>query len=112
MAPWQRITALYKATRMAKQQAVAGNKAFSPLLSEGVVFNGIICCSGSIGVDPKTGKMVQGTIADRTVSEKLLIIFIPFLYDNIRRFLLPFRKRSNLLHSPLLDLLLLILGTV
>ncbi|KAJ5490278.1 hypothetical protein N7453_011103 [Penicillium expansum] len=31
----------------------------SPLMSQGIICNGMIYCSGSLGLDPKTGKFVQ-----------------------------------------------------
>ncbi|KAK4867907.1 hypothetical protein LT330_007566 [Penicillium expansum] len=39
----------------------------SPLMSQGIICNGMIYCSGSLGLDPKTGKFVSGDAADRTV---------------------------------------------
>ncbi|KAM0540809.1 hypothetical protein ACHAPJ_013497 [Fusarium lateritium] len=37
-----------------------------PFLSQGVVVGNIVYVSGSLGMDPITGKMIEGTIADRT----------------------------------------------
>ncbi|KAJ5786792.1 uncharacterized protein N7503_012004 [Penicillium pulvis] len=39
----------------------------SPLMSQGIVCNGMIYCSGSLGLNPKTGKFVDGDVSDRTV---------------------------------------------
>ncbi|OJI99330.1 hypothetical protein ASPVEDRAFT_124424 [Aspergillus versicolor CBS 583.65] len=39
----------------------------SPLMSQGIIINGTIYCSGSLGIDPKTGKFVDGDASDRTV---------------------------------------------
>ncbi|CAG7956402.1 unnamed protein product [Penicillium salamii] len=39
----------------------------SPLMSQGIISNGMIYCSGSLGLDPKTGKFVSGDASDRTV---------------------------------------------
>ncbi|KAL4878157.1 ankyrin repeat-containing domain protein [Aspergillus karnatakaensis] len=39
----------------------------SPLMSQGIVSNGMLYCSGSLGIDPKTGKFVDGDASDRTV---------------------------------------------
>ncbi|CAI7675464.1 unnamed protein product [Penicillium palitans] len=39
----------------------------SPLMSQGIICNGMIYCSRSLGLDPKTGKFVSGDAADRTV---------------------------------------------
>ncbi|CAG8908922.1 unnamed protein product [Penicillium egyptiacum] len=37
-----------------------------PILSQGMVVGNMVYCSGQLGVDPTTGKMVEGTIQDRT----------------------------------------------
>ncbi|CAK7207592.1 hypothetical protein SEUCBS139899_010402 [Sporothrix eucalyptigena] len=37
-----------------------------PVFSQAIKSNGMVYCSGQVGVDPKTGEMVQGTIQDRT----------------------------------------------
>ncbi|KAJ5400499.1 hypothetical protein N7465_010988 [Penicillium sp. CMV-2018d] len=37
-----------------------------PILSQGMVVGNMIYCSGQLGVDPTTGKMVEGTVQDRT----------------------------------------------
>jgi 2-iminobutanoate/2-iminopropanoate deaminase len=39
----------------------------APFLSQGIVVNGMVYCSGQIGQDPETGKVVEGTVQDRTV---------------------------------------------
>ncbi|KAL4909136.1 hypothetical protein BDW74DRAFT_165746 [Aspergillus multicolor] len=41
--------------------------ASSPLMSQALIHNGTIYCSGSLGIDPKTGKFVSGDVSDRTV---------------------------------------------
>jgi len=38
-----------------------------PILSQGIVYNGVVYVSGSLGIIPSTGKFVDGTVADRTV---------------------------------------------
>ncbi|KAL4965330.1 Endoribonuclease L-PSP/chorismate mutase-like protein [Aspergillus stella-maris] len=38
----------------------------SPYLSQATVVGNIAFCSGQLGIDPKTGKMVEGTVKDRT----------------------------------------------
>ena len=43
-----------------------------PLLSQGVVCNGMVYVSGSLGIIPSTGKFVEGTVADRTVGNIFL----------------------------------------
>lgn len=54
---------------MAPAKAVLTSKAPAPIpqLSQAVVYNGMVYCSGSLGIDPATGKMVEGTVKDRTV---------------------------------------------
>ncbi|EGO55687.1 hypothetical protein NEUTE1DRAFT_67548 [Neurospora tetrasperma FGSC 2508] len=53
---------------MALAKAVLTSKAPKPIpqLSQAVVYNGMVYCSGSLGIDPATGKMVEGTVKDRT----------------------------------------------
>lgn len=55
------------------KQVVFTDKAPAPLpvLSQGIIHNGMVFCSGQIGTDPATGKMVEGTVQDRTVSHFL-----------------------------------------
>ena len=38
-----------------------------PFYSQAIICNGMVYCSGSIGVDPVTSQMVEGGIGDRTV---------------------------------------------
>jgi enamine deaminase RidA (YjgF/YER057c/UK114 family) len=38
-----------------------------PFYSQGVIAGDMVYVSGSLGIDPATGKMVERTIADRTV---------------------------------------------
>lgn len=38
-----------------------------PFLSQATVFNGLVFCSGALGVNPETMTMVEGTISNRTV---------------------------------------------
>ncbi|KAI8294280.1 hypothetical protein K4K59_005188 [Colletotrichum sp. SAR11_240] len=37
-----------------------------PPLSQAMVYGGFVFCSGSIGMNPQTNSIVEGTIADRT----------------------------------------------
>lgn len=37
--------------------------------SQGIVYNGLVYCSGSVGMDPKTNKIVEGGVEQRTVRE-------------------------------------------
>jgi enamine deaminase RidA (YjgF/YER057c/UK114 family) len=38
-----------------------------PFLNQATIVGNILFCSGQLGVDPKTGKMVEGSVKDRTV---------------------------------------------
>ncbi|KXX77296.1 2-iminobutanoate/2-iminopropanoate deaminase [Madurella mycetomatis] len=53
---------------MASPEAVLTDKAPKPIpqLSQAVKYNGIVYCSGSLGIDPKTSQFVEGTIQART----------------------------------------------
>ncbi|PGH00645.1 hypothetical protein AJ79_08161 [Helicocarpus griseus UAMH5409] len=53
---------------MSGKQVILTDKAPKPLpvLSQAVVHNGMIYCSGSLGMDPITGDMVGGAIGART----------------------------------------------
>ncbi|RAK85709.1 YjgF-like protein [Aspergillus costaricaensis CBS 115574] len=37
-----------------------------PFLSQGIVVGDMVYCSGQVGVNPTTGKMVEGSIQERT----------------------------------------------
>lgn len=54
---------------MAERKAIrtAGAPAPRPSNSQAVIFNGMIFCSGAIGVDPKTSQLVSGGITGRSV---------------------------------------------
>lgn len=58
---------------MPSPQPVQTDAAPAPisLFSQAQVYNGLVYCSGNIGIDPKTGKLVEGTVTDRTVSKPL-----------------------------------------
>ncbi|EAS32098.3 endoribonuclease L-PSP [Coccidioides immitis RS] len=53
---------------MAEKRAVFTEKGVPPLpvLSQAVVHNGMIYCSGSVGLDPATKEMVSGGVGQRT----------------------------------------------
>ena len=38
-----------------------------PFLSQGLVVDNMVYCSGQVGADPQTGKLVEGSIKERTV---------------------------------------------
>lgn len=54
---------------MPQKEAVSTDKAPPPLpfFSQAIKCQGMVYCSGSIGVDPKTSKLVDGGVADRCV---------------------------------------------
>jgi enamine deaminase RidA (YjgF/YER057c/UK114 family) len=55
---------------MATKTPILTDKAPKPLpgiYSQAIVANGVVYCSGSIGMDPVTGKLVEGDIKARTV---------------------------------------------
>jgi len=58
-----------------QKQVILTEKAPAPIsvLSQGVVVNGVVYCSGQIGMDPSTMKLVEGSVSDRTVSTVLSI---------------------------------------
>lgn len=54
---------------MAPKQVVLTEKAPKPLAgiySQAIVANGFVYCSGQVPMDPASGKLVEGTIGDRT----------------------------------------------
>lgn len=38
-----------------------------PVLNQGLVVGDMVYCSGQVGNDPATGKLVKGSVQDRTV---------------------------------------------
>lgn len=69
----------------------------SPLMSQGIICNGMIYCSGSLGLDPKTGKFVSGDAADRTVSQVTrTILYMGYLTSQTRFKLFATSSRSLL----------------
>ncbi|PSR90886.1 Endoribonuclease L-PSP/chorismate mutase-like protein [Coniella lustricola] len=52
---------------MAKAESVHTTKAPAPLpqFSQAVKYNGMVYCSGNIGLNPETNKMAEGTVKDR-----------------------------------------------
>ncbi|OJD18231.1 hypothetical protein AJ78_01731 [Emergomyces pasteurianus Ep9510] len=53
---------------MASKKVILAEKAPKPrpVLSQAIVYNGMIHCSGSLGMDPATEKMVEGPVGART----------------------------------------------
>ena len=54
---------------MPTRQVVKTEKAPAPLpvYSQAISCNGMVYCSGQVGLNPETMEMVEGGIADRTV---------------------------------------------
>ena len=54
---------------MTLKESVLTDKAPAPMpfFSQAIKCNGMVYCSGSIGMDPKTNKLVEGSVGDRTV---------------------------------------------
>ncbi|RMJ09894.1 hypothetical protein CDV36_010473 [Fusarium kuroshium] len=52
---------------MASRTAVVTPNAppAAPFMSQAIISNGLVFCSGSLGLDPKTGKFVEGDVSDR-----------------------------------------------
>lgn len=49
---------------------VLTDKAPAPLpgiYSQAIIANGVVYCSGAVGMDPATGKLVEGDVKARTV---------------------------------------------
>ena len=55
---------------MSKLEAVLTSDAPKPLpqFSQAVKYNGLVYCSGSIGLNPQTLQLAEGSVKDRTVS--------------------------------------------
>ncbi|KUJ24578.1 YjgF-like protein [Mollisia scopiformis] len=53
---------------MVMKEAVKTDKAPPPMpfLSQAIKCGGMVYCSGSVGMDPTTSKLVEGSVADRT----------------------------------------------
>jgi enamine deaminase RidA (YjgF/YER057c/UK114 family) len=45
-----------------------GAPAPPPFLSQANIMGNFVFCSGQVGMNPETGKMVEGSIQERTVS--------------------------------------------
>ncbi|RSM08739.1 hypothetical protein CEP52_004442 [Fusarium oligoseptatum] len=51
---------------MAARQAINRHDYSSPYLSEATVHNGLVFCSGKVGLDAKTGALVSDDVAEQT----------------------------------------------
>lgn len=58
---------------MPTRLAVHTEKAPPPLpyYSQAIIYNGMVYCSGSLGMDPETKILVETGIGDRTVSRPI-----------------------------------------
>lgn len=66
---------------MPSKQAIFTDKVLHTIpsvYSQAIVSNGTVYCSGVIGVDPKTGVLIEGNVQDRTVSIQLSHRMISF----------------------------------
>lgn len=54
---------------MSTIQVVKTTNAPTPVshFSQARIWNGVVYCSGDIGLDPKSSRLVDGTTTDRTV---------------------------------------------
>ena len=52
---------------MNSKQPVNRENFSSPLYSEAIIHGGLIYCSGKVGLDPKTGNLMTGGVAEETV---------------------------------------------
>lgn len=59
----------YTTIKMSKIESVLTDKAPKPLpqFSQAIKHNGLVFCSGNIGLDPATSVAIEGTVKDRTV---------------------------------------------
>jgi enamine deaminase RidA (YjgF/YER057c/UK114 family) len=61
---------------MASKTPILTEKAPAPLpgiYSQAIIANGMVYCSGSVALDPETGKLIDGDIQAHTV--RLILIF-------------------------------------
>lgn len=42
--------------------------------SQAIIHNGMVYCSGNVGMDPSTKEIISGTVTDRTVGTILTVI--------------------------------------
>jgi 2-iminobutanoate/2-iminopropanoate deaminase len=49
-----------------RQQVIADKGLKSPLFSQAMIHGNTVFCSGNIGMDVPSGKVVEGSVADRT----------------------------------------------
>lgn len=70
---------------MPTRQAVKTDKAPPPLpvYSQAIICNGMVYCSGQIAMNPESKAMVEGGIADRTVSHCSTYILLALKYSQL-----------------------------
>ncbi|KAM3065416.1 hypothetical protein ACMFMF_011140 [Clarireedia jacksonii] len=62
---------------MPQKEAVSTDQAPPPLpfFSQAIKCQGMVYCSGSVGMDPATNKLVEGSVGDRCVLYPLLLFY-------------------------------------
>ncbi|VUC37191.1 unnamed protein product [Clonostachys rosea] len=58
---------------MAEKQVVNRQDYKSPYLSEATIHNGLIFCSGKVGLDPQTGVLVSDDVGEQTKAALALL---------------------------------------
>ena len=89
--------------KMSPKTAVLTDKAPkpSPFLSQAVIHNGLIYCSGNMGKDPVTGNLVGGGVGERTVStstaykEGSILRFVSLRPSNLSFLKINIRRRKH-----------------
>lgn len=83
--------------KMPTRTKVLTDKAPAPLpqFSQAIVCNGMIYCSGNIGIDPKTNQVVGGSVTDRTVRTHY-----PSPFESLILWIVPNINPSYVRHKP------------
>jgi hypothetical protein len=78
---------------MPTKQAVVTDKAPAPLpfYSQAIIANGVVYCSGAVGMDPVTRKLAEGDVKARTVYNP----FPPSIHPSVH----PFSRSSRFIHQ-------------
>jgi enamine deaminase RidA (YjgF/YER057c/UK114 family) len=66
---------------MSTKTPVLTDKAPKPLpgiYSQAIIANGVVYCSGAVGMDPESGKLVEGDVKARTVRTSPRTLFFFF----------------------------------
>lgn len=83
---------------MSPKQVILTENAPKPLpgvYSQAIVANGTVYCSGAIGMDPATGKIVEGDIQARTVQASPLSPFLKLVADRKVDYLAPMHQKPH-----------------